>query len=438
MSNISDIVKSFIDRYKLEKDKSPYIVAFSGGYDSMCLLDVLSKLTDKKIIAIHLNHNWRGNESNREEDNCRKFCEQIGVDFYSEKLTSEIPKTETAARDARYLFFEKCAEEFLSDIVFTAHNADDNAETLIYRIAKGTGVDGLSGIAEHRDIYYRPLLSVRRTDIEKYCIDNSLCPNNDSSNTNIKYKRNLIRQKIMPLLKEINENAVSSINSLSETAKEDSLIWDELVSDIGDSTERFVSSPVPVQSRYIKRFLVTNGLDYDKERLSDIRASILNYSTSKSGKTLSLSTNLMLYVNSQKIEVLFPKSDFQISVKVDAEGEYETVYGTLKIEKVSKIPKIFPKDADNIAYVNLNKIDFDLRVRRDGDIIFPLGNCGSQKLKKYLNEKKIPQHEKSSLLFLARNNEIFWAIGLGISDKIKVTNKVTHRLQFIKNKEAKL
>ena len=167
---IKDCVEKFINKYNLT---GTFIVAFSGGYDSMCLLDVLSKISDD-IVAVHLNHNWRGEESRQEEQNCREFANHANIKYYTETLSDDIEKTETAAREARYEFLKKCAKKFNSNIVFTAHNYDDNAETVLYRIIKGTGTIGLQGILEHRDIFYRPLLKTSRTEIEKNIKDNKL------------------------------------------------------------------------------------------------------------------------------------------------------------------------------------------------------------------------------------------------------------------------
>ena len=154
MQTINSKIKSFLKKYNLDNKELVYLVGFSGGYDSMCLLDILHKISPKnKIIALHLNHKWRGKESDKEEVNCKKFCEKIGVEFYSESLSPKTPHTETAAREARYKFFEKCGSKFNSDIIFTAHNKNDNAETLIYRICTGTGISGLQGIAENRGIF---------------------------------------------------------------------------------------------------------------------------------------------------------------------------------------------------------------------------------------------------------------------------------------------
>ena len=109
------------------------------------------------------------------------FAKERGLVFYSETLPDSIEHTETAARDARYDFFKRCAKKYNSNVVFTAHNFDDNAETILYRITKGTGIIGLQGIGKCRDnLFYRPLLSTQRSEIEQYCKENNLKPNKNS------------------------------------------------------------------------------------------------------------------------------------------------------------------------------------------------------------------------------------------------------------------
>ena len=157
MDNITAKIKSYLAEHNLLNKK--IIVAFSGGYDSMCLLDVLNKL-GVKLAAAHLNHNWRGKESLADAKLCEKFCKDNNIEFYSETLSDDVEKTETAARKARYEFLERTAAKLKAQCVFTAHNADDNAETVLYRIIKGSGTYGLEGIKEHRGIFYRPMLDI--------------------------------------------------------------------------------------------------------------------------------------------------------------------------------------------------------------------------------------------------------------------------------------
>ena len=295
MNKIQQTIKEFLEKYNLNNPENTYLCAFSGGYDSMCLLHSLKQITPQnRIVAIHLNHNWRGEESNQEEENCRNFCSEIGVEFYSEKLSSDIPHTETAAREARYEFFESCSKKFNSKIIFTAHNKNDNAETLIYRICKGTGIRGLCGIAENRGIYYRPLLQISREIIEKYCTDFNLKPNNDSSNSDTSYKRNFIRAEILPKLnKKINPNTIEMVNSLSNAAREDTAIVEEYLNQLYTKikqdnkikTQEFLKLSFPTQKRIIYNLFIENNLDYDNEKITNILENILNNATSKSGKT---------------------------------------------------------------------------------------------------------------------------------------------------------
>lgn len=432
MDKATEKVKYFLEKYNLLNYERPFLAAFSGGYDSMCLLDILAKF-NSNVIAIHLNHNWRGIESDKEEENCKLFCKTKHIKFYSEKLPDGIQKTETAAREARYEFFNRCAKKFNSDVIFTAHNANDNAETIIYRITKGTGIKGLSGICEKRDIFYRPLLTTRRDEIEEYCRQNNLFPNNDSSNKDIKYKRNLIRLNILPELEKINPNVIDAINSLAQNAQNENLLIEDYLNklDFNYETEKFITFSKPLQLRILYDLFLKNGLDYDKSRIERALEFIEQNRTSKSGKTLSAGENLWLFANNKHFRFINKTSKNDLEINITQCGEYVFENKIFSLEPVSKSPPQYPDDKDCIAYVNLGNFDgLTLRHRKDGDIIKPLGTDGTQKLKKYLNEKKVPSYEKERLIFLALGNEILWAPTLGISDKIKVVTTPSHVLKL--------
>lgn len=410
-------VEAFLKKHSIRE--GVVLIAFSGGFDSMCLLDVILKLGFTPV-AIHLNHNWRGEESRQEEENCRRFCLQRGVEFYSETLPANVKQTETAAREARYHFFERCAEKFDCNIVLTAHNADDNAETILYRIAKGTGIEGLKGIAPVRGIYYRPLLTTGRAEIEKYCLENNLSPNSDSSNQNIKYKRNLIRKNILPQLEKINPCAKSAINTLSENAAEDNEIINEYLATLKDKfkTPNFIKFSAPVQNRIIYQFLSENSFECDRKTVEKIVKFIHENSGAKNGRTLSLTEGKWLFASSSEIRLI-------------ENSQPENV--KLIIEECTTRPDKFPPDSEFTAYVDLSETgtELDFRHSKDGDIIHPLGAAGSQKLRKvYLNGKGIPKDKRDEMLFLCLGNEVLWAPGLGISEKIKVKDTPTHILKL--------
>lgn len=406
-------IEAFLKKHSIHE--KAVLVAFSGGYDSMCLLNVLLELNFQPV-AIHLNHNWRGAESRQEEENCRNFCLARGVEFYSETLSSDVPQTETAAREARYEFFERCAEKFRSKIVFTAHNADDNAETLLYRIAKGTGIEGLKGIAPVRGIFYRPLLTTYRSEIEEYCKKHNLTPNSDSSNENTKYKRNLIRKNILPELEKINSEAKSALNTLSENARNDAEIINEYLDSLKDKfkTQNFIKFSPAVQTRIIYDLLCQNNFEYDKTRVEEIVKFINENAGTKNGKTLSITGKILLFASAKEIRLINERASY-----------------TIKIEECNQKPEKFPPDSDGIAYVDLSAVSsYTIRHREDGDVIHPLGATGSQKLKKYLNYKAIPKDRRGEMLFLCAGKEVLWAPTCGISEKIKIKDKPTHILRL--------
>lgn len=387
----------------------------------MCLLDILYKL-GYDIAAVHLNHNWRGKESIKEAQNCENFAKSRNIKYYSEILPDDVEKTETAARNARYKFFKRCAEKFNSKVVFTAHNYDDNAETVLYRIIKGTGTIGLQGIREHRDIFYRPLLKTLRSEIEEYIKTNNLSPNVDSSNYNSKYKRNLIRNEIMPILQNINPKVKQALNSLSELAIEENKLINSYL------PKNILKASAEEQKRLIYKLLADNNIEYDRKKIENIQKFIDENKNSKSGKKISLNENLWLFVNNKKTEIIANNIKNTDYIRINKCGNYKFEDYTFSIAPFEGDIQEFPSDKEFKAYVSLKDINFELRHRLDGDRIQPLGLSGSQKLKKYLNEKKIPAHEKDKLIFLCQKNEVLWAAGLGLNDKIKVVNTPTHVL----------
>ena len=443
-------ITEFLKKYELE-DKT-IIVGFSGGYDSMCLLDILSKIKnlpeydDLKIIAAHFNHNWRGDEALREQEVCRLFATSKGFEFYTKTAPRSLKKDENSARLARYEFFEECMENFDADAVFTAHNKDDNAETVLYRVTKGTGIVGLKGISEHRGNFYRPLLKTYRKEIMEYCEKNHLIPNNDSSNNDIKYKRNYIRLNIIPALEKINPTVKEALNTLAEVADSENSIIEEYLSTIRPNIFRngeiipseYSKLSTPVKMRLIHEYIQMLDLDYDYKKIKELYEFIEQNITKRNGSTKSLAAAKWLYVDDKTIDIL-PKKGFENiqhnfnEIEIMSEGTYQIGEKTLNLKKyIEKDVFIFPDSTANFVYVDLSEVKLPLtvRTRREGDIINPFGMSGTMKLKKYFNSKGVSRHTRDNIVLLTKENEVLWAAGVGLSNKIGVTKTPTHVIEI--------
>ncbi len=234
------------------------VIGVSGGPDSMCLLDILYCLKEKlniELVVAHLNHGIR-EEADSETEYVKTYCKKNSIPCYVKKV--DIPKlakeeklgTEEMGRKIRYEFFEEVSKETKSNKIATAHNSNDNAETVLMNLLRGSGVSGLKGIEiqrcnykneeeKNKDItekeyekltYIRPLKNCTRQEIEEYCKEHNLQPKIDGSNFENIYTRNKIRNELIPYLKrEFNPNIIDTLNRLSELAKEDDEYFSKIV-----------------------------------------------------------------------------------------------------------------------------------------------------------------------------------------------------------------
>nr|MDE5738403.1 tRNA lysidine(34) synthetase TilS [Oscillospiraceae bacterium] len=219
-----DAVYQFLLQEKIQN--MPVTVALSGGADSICLLLCLlhwQKKLNLHISALHVQHHLRGAESLHDENFCKDFCQKyqvdlqvISVDVYAYQKQKKC-SLETAARDCRYQVFEK----YKQGLVATAHTASDNLETLIFRLARGTGLKGLCGIPPRRDIYIRPLLQVSRKEIELFLQEKNINFITDSSNLQDDYSRNFIRHHIVPLFNKLTKNTEKSACMIADILRQE-------------------------------------------------------------------------------------------------------------------------------------------------------------------------------------------------------------------------
>ena len=223
MQTIENTIFNFIEKYQVDKKHKIALVGFSGGADSTSLLFALNNVIknnnlDLKLVAVHLNHNQRGVESDKDEKFCFDMCQNLNIDFYSYKLKSNKKLSELEAREARYSFFKTVSEKYNTMCIFLAHNQNDNVETFFYRTLKGTSPAGLKCILPYRKNdnleIYRPMLDIKRIHIENYLKLNKINFVNDCTNSQSDFSRNYIRNEMKTHFLHINKNYENAVSNL--------------------------------------------------------------------------------------------------------------------------------------------------------------------------------------------------------------------------------
>lgn len=439
MSNYSTIIVSkvlrAINENKMLSSTKDVIVGFSGGADSVCLLHVLFNLRKELNITVkaaHVNHGIRGDEAERDELFSKEFCSRLGIDFYSQSFNcvDEANKTgeslEECGRRIRYAYFNSLINEYGK--IATAHNANDNAETVIFNLARGTALKGVCGIPCVRENIIRPLIYCTREEIELYCKENNLDYVTDSTNLCDDYSRNKIRHKILPVLTEINSNAVENISSFCSCAKQ----TDEYVciqaqnalseafveQDTYDTTFLKKLHPAVIKEVICKAYKRFSGSSLDRRKVDSVFALIFN-----TGRLQLYGENYVEVIKNRLRFFQRTKVENAETVYVNGVGEY--VFGdyTVLLTKITDYSLIVN---DTFLY---NSIDCDkingklfLRTRCEGDKITLFKRNVSKTLKKLFCEYNIPIEKRSTLPILCDNDGIVWVHGIGTVARCCVSN----------------
>ena len=316
---LEEKVLNTINKYNMIQSGDGIVIGVSGGPDSMTLLNILNNLKEKlniKLYVAHINHSIR-EEADAETEYVKEFCKKIDVEFFAKKVkVEEIAKelkigTEEAGRNIRYEFFEEVAHTVGANKIATAHNLNDNAETVLMNIIRGTSVSGLKGIDKVRDgKYIRPIIECSRAEIEDYCKEKNLNPRYDKSNNENIYTRNKIRNLLIPFLqKEFNPNIVEGINRLSQIAIEEEQFINKVVE------KEYEKLQIAVDNNIILNLKEFNKLDYV------IKSKLILYTISKVyGKTSGIEKKhiddiIKLCDNNIGNKYLTPQKGIKIYVK---------------------------------------------------------------------------------------------------------------------------
>lgn len=443
------LVKSTLDRYvRFHPGKNRILIACSGGADSVVLLDSLYQLRtvyDLDLQVAHINHGLRGTESDGDEafviDLARRYDISCTVRRFDTAEIEEIHANnlEESARTLRYRKLEHTAVELDCSFIATGHTRSDQAETVLHRIVRSTGLTGLAGILPLRtDLsipVIRPLLFAGREQIIRYAQENQLSYRQDAMNADLRFTRVRIRRQLLPLLrKNFNPQIEEALNHLASLAQDDEAFWQSYVENlrlrVGEATEgspadrrRFLHLTCAEQSRLIRRYCSLHGIEPTWLQIESV-LSLLRSERPQS--ETHLSADFRFYRR---------YDDFYLAPPLDLHEP--TPEYTIRIPGITGIPDmqirvetvIVPANVHHIKPLETHTAEFDadkvrhpivIRTRREGDVIRPLGMDGTKRIKKIFQEKRVPLENRERIPLLCFDEDIAWIAGFCMSDTYRI------------------
>ncbi len=449
---VREKILNTIKRYNMISPGDGVVVGFSGGPDSVCLLHALNSLKDElniSIFAVHLNHMIRDDEALRDESFARDFAGLLGIPFYSKRIpVEEYAKekrmsTEEAGRLLRYELFEEVAKKNNASRIALAHNMNDQAETMLMRFIRGTGISGLGGIKPVRDLkYIRPIISCSRAEIEGYCSENGLNPVIDSTNEKSIYTRNRVRLELIPYIKEhFNPNVIESLYKASEIMRdEDEFLnsfskreMERIKSGEGIDIKSFNSLDIAVRRRIIRLAIEEKRGSLTGIESSHVEECIELISRGATGKRTDLPGDIQCIIQYDifKIQSEITSNNFEYTIPVPGVLYINEIDCQLDTNIIEKNDTNF-RDNNFVKYFDYDRIKEELKIRnrRDGDYIYPKGMNGRKKLKDIFIDKKIPREKRNEIPLIAMDDEILWAIGLRDTKNYKLQNGTKNVLEI--------
>ncbi len=444
---ILEQVRTTIRQHGLFEKGDTVLVGVSGGADSVCLLHILNQLKEEfgiRIYGAHIHHGIRGEEADRDAEFVRKLCKKLKITYSLRKISvpefaeQEGLSEETAGRVLRYRCFrEICVAKEITKIA-TAHHRNDQAETVLMRMLRGAGIEGLAGIRYMRqDGVVRPLLDVTREEIEGYCAENGLEYCTDSSNTEEQYARNRIRNQLLPLLEQFNPNVVTALSNLAKNMAEDG----DFLRGYAKRLYGRLGSPLPerrpvvleieslkmleptIQVRLLQLAAEdTMGKGYKAERKH--WESVLSLLDKETGSCVHMPNGLKVsvgygWLSFQKPEEEEEQGWFFESVSVEVGETYQVPKGSVSFALAEPGMKL----ASNqwmLDYDKISDLSLELRTRRKGDRIAVYRDGKERKLKSFLIDEKIPQKDRDSLILLCSGEQVLAVPPYRIAEPYKI------------------
>ncbi len=444
-------VEKYIVEHDLLSKGDTVVVAVSGGADSQCLLTMLKDMSDKyslKIIVAHLNHCLRP-EANEEQLGVQEYARSMNLEFETRATDVRRLKNkhkiseEVAGRLSRYRFLLDMANKYNATKIALGHHMDDQAETVLQNILRGTGIDGLSGIMPKcnrgRVQLIRPLLCLRRCDIEEYCMAKGLDPYTDKSNFELCYTRNRVRIDLIPYLeKEYNPKLKEGLNNLSVLALHDRQYFRNKIYGIYRKIARSYRNKIIIDKRALSKLppslagrivyqalkRLGNGLQFNYSHIKQVMNLVSN-----SGSRGPAYMPGNIYAYSFPNTILFRKGILkkvrqEICMSLSIPGKTFINSKTYIMASIvnDKSDLQWPP-GENQAYIDLegvNQEEVMVKYRWEGAKFYPQGASGGKKLKDFFIDNKIPHHKRDTWPLVTINDIIIWVVGLRVNEKFKV------------------
>ena len=416
--------------------KGKLLIAISGGLDSVALTNLCHKL-NLDIHLAHCNFNLRGSESDADEDFVLALAKELELEVFIESFDTEKYAEENrlsiqmAARELRYNWFHELAEQLEFDYILTAHHADDNLETFLINLSRGTGLEGLSGIPETNNNIVRPLLPFSREEILKHAEDNNLKWREDSSNASTKYVRNKIRHDIIPVLKDLNPQLLKNFNKTQSHLKDSQSIIEDALVRVQKKIIKIEGTHILIDIKKTKK--LSNPKTYLYELIKDFGFTefndVFNLLKAQSGKQVLSDTHRLIrdrdYLILTKLNSDINNYEVHISKN---ESEVTLSSGKLSINKVNDVSST----NHSSIFVDKDLLKYPLTVRKweKGDYFYPFGMTGKKKLSKFFKDEKWSLPEKEEALLLISDNKLVWILNNRMDDRFKVTNKTKDILKI--------
>ncbi len=428
---MNDEFLKYIKEKKLVRKDDRVLLAVSGGIDSMVMAHLFLGNGIETGIA-HCNFCLRGMESDGDEELVRSFSAAKGIPFFSIRFnTKEYARQkkisiQMAARELRYEWFEKTRSENRYRVIAVAHNLNDNAETMLINLARGTGIAGLTGIKATSGMIIRPLLFATRSRIEEYCHKNNIYYREDRSNTETKYTRNKIRHLVIPVLREINPSVEETLAQTSERLAATNELASSLIEKIRQQASFSDGRDIIYKISRLEEIRNNDAVLFDMFRKYGINGScagdLKKVLKGRSGARIITPTHRII---KNRNEIIVSPLDEKVfnEFRIDEPSDFHKLPGMTSVDVFDSEAEMKIPDSPDIAFLDYGKLTFPLTVRRwkKGDSFFPLGMKKKKKLSDYFIDRKFPIGKKESILILESAGEIVWIIGERIDDRFKIT-----------------